>query len=157
MHPLKTFLWFDDQAEEAVTHYTGIFKNAKVYEVARYGESGPGLAGTVMTIEFEINGQRFVALNGGPVFSFNPSISFVVDCDTQEEIDYYWEKLGEGGEYSQCGWLMDKFGLSWQVVPVALYELTGGPDPEAAQRATEAMLKMSKLEIAGLRAAYEQG
>lgn len=155
MRPIRTFLWFDNQAEEAVNFYASIFKDFKIGSAARYGEAGPGEPGSVMTIEFEISGQSFVALNGGPEFEFTPAISFVVDCDTQEEVDHYWEKLGEGGEFSQCGWLTDKYGLSWQVVPVAMYELISGPD-EASQRAMAAMLKMTKLEITPLRAAYEQ-
>lgn len=155
MRPIRTFLWFDHQAEEAVNFYASIFTDFRIGSAARYGEAGPGEPDSVMTIEFEISGQSFVALNGGPVFEFTPAISFVVDCDTQEEVDYYWEKLGDGGEFNQCGWLTDKFGLSWQVVPVAMYELISGPD-EASQRAMAAMLKMTKLEIAPLRAAYEQ-
>ncbi len=155
MNKLRTFLWFDDQAEEAVDFYTSIFEDAKVGTVTRYGEAGPGEPGTVMTIDFELNGHPFVALNGGPVFEFSSAISFVIDCQDQAEVDHYWDRLGEGGEYSQCGWLTDKFGVTWQVVPVVLYELVGGSD-EASQRATEAMLKMTKLEIAPLKAAYAQ-
>ena len=156
MNKLRTFLWFDDQAEQAVDFYTSIFEDARVGTVTRYGEAGPGEPGTVMTIDFELNGHPFVALNGGPVFEFSSAISFVIDCHDQAEVDHYWDKLGEGGEHGQCGWLTDKFGITWQVVPVVLYELVGGSD-EASHRATEAMLKMTKLEIAPLRAAYERG
>jgi len=156
MNKLRTFLWFDDQAEQAVDFYTSIFEDARVGTVTRYGEAGPGEPGTVMTIDFELNGHPFVALNGGPVFEFTSAISFVIDCQDQAEVDHYWDKLGEGGEHGQCGWLTDKFGVTWQVVPVVLYELVGGSD-EASQRATEAMLKMTKLEIAPLKVAYEQG
>jgi predicted 3-demethylubiquinone-9 3-methyltransferase (glyoxalase superfamily) len=154
MKTLKTFLWFDNQAEEAADFYLSIFEDAKIGTISRYGEAGPGEPGSVMTVDFEINGQVFVALNGGPEFTFNPSISFVVDCDSQAEVDYYWEKLGAGGEHGQCGWLTDKFGLSWQVVPVALYDLVSGSDA-ASQRAVKAMLEMSKLEIDKLKAVYE--
>jgi predicted 3-demethylubiquinone-9 3-methyltransferase (glyoxalase superfamily) len=156
MKTLKTFLWFDNQAEEAADFYLSIFEDAKIGTISRYGEAGPGEPGSVMTVDFEINGQVFVALNGGPEFTFNPSISFVVDCDSQAEVDYYWEKLGAGGEHGQCGWLTDKFGLSWQVVPVALYDLVSGSDA-ASQRAVKAMLEMSKLEIDKLKAVYEVG
>ena len=153
MRQIRTFLWFDNLAEEAVQFYTSVFENSKINSIARYGDAGPGETGTVMTIDFEINGSPFVALNGGPVFTFNPSISFVIDCDTQEEVDYYWEKLGEGGQYSQCGWLEDRYGVSWQVVPLVLYELVNGPD-EASQRVMQAMLKMIKLEIEPLKRAH---
>ena len=156
MKTLKTFLWSDKQAEEAASFYISIFEDAKISTMSRYGEAGPGEPGSVMTVDFEINGQTFVALNGGPDFTFNPSISFVVDCDSQAEVDYYWEKLGEGGEHGQCGWLTDKFGLSWQIVPVALYDLVSGSDA-ASQRAVKAMLEMSKLELDKLKAAYELG
>ncbi len=156
MNKLRTFLWFDDQAEEAVDFYTSIFEDARVGTVTRYGEAGPGEPGKVMTIGFELNGHPFVALNGGPMFEFSSAISFVIDCQDQSEVDHYWDRLGEDGEYGQCGWLTDKFGITWQVVPVVLYELVGGSDA-ASQRATEAMLKMTKLEIAPLKAAYERG
>ncbi|HKJ28287.1 MAG TPA: VOC family protein [Anaerolineales bacterium] len=155
MNPLRTFLWFDDQAEEAVRFYTAIFKDSKIHSVARYGEAGPGEPGSVMTVDFELNGQAFVALNGGPHFAFNPAISFVIDCDTQEEVNYFWEKLSEGGEPGRCGWLEDPFGVSWQVVPVQLYELVNGTDA-ASQRAVKAMLEMDKLDIDKLVMAYEQ-
>jgi len=154
MKPITPFLWFDDQAEEAALFYTSIFANSRVGNITRYGEAGPGSSGTVMTVSFEINGMEFVALNGGPVFSFSPAISFVVNCESQEEVDEYWEKLLEGGKEQQCGWLTDKFGVTWQIVPVELYDLVNGPDPAGAIRATEAMLKMVKLDVEVLRAAY---
>jgi len=155
MPKITTFLWFDNQAEEAVNLYTSIFKNSKIKETSRYGEAGPGPAGSVMVVNFELNGQEFTALNGGPNFKFTEAISFVVNCETQEEVDYLWEKLTDGGEEVQCGWLKDKFGLSWQIVPTKLGELMGDPDPVKAQRVTQAMLQMEKLDIAGLQLAYE--
>ncbi|MFZ5879004.1 MAG: VOC family protein [Chloroflexota bacterium] len=156
MQKITPFLWFDNQAEEAVNFYTSVFKNSKILSIARYGEAGPGPAGAVMTANFELNGQEFVALNGGPVFKFTEAISFVVNCETQAEVDHYWEKLSEGGEKSRCGWLKDKFGLSWQIVPTVLGELMGDSDPERAKRVALAMLEMDKLDIGLLRAAYEQ-
>lgn len=150
-HP---FLWFDDQAEDAANFYVSIFPNSKITIVNRYGEAGPGPKGQVMTIQFELDGQTFTALNGGPHFQFNEAVSFVIDCADQAEVDHYWDKLVEGGAPSQCGWLKDRFGLSWQVVPTALYALIGDPDPAKAQRATQAMLKMVKLDIAALEAAH---
>jgi predicted 3-demethylubiquinone-9 3-methyltransferase (glyoxalase superfamily) len=150
-------MWFDNQAEEAVQFYTSIFKNSRINGMARYGEGGPGPAGTVMTATFELAGQEFVALNGGPVFTFSPAISFFVSCATQEEVDEYWEKLSEGGQTEQCGWLKDKFGVSWQIVPAVLGEMMQDRDPEKVRRVTQAMLQMVKLDIAGLRRAYEQG
>lgn len=155
MSKITPFLWFDDRAEEAVELYTSIFKNSKIKEVSRYGEAGPGPAGQVMTVNFEIEGQEFIALNGGPVFKFTEAVSFVVNCETQEEVDDLWEKLTDGGEEVQCGWLKDKFGLSWQIVPTKLGELMGDPDPVKAQRVTQAMLQMKKLDIAKLQLAYE--
>ena len=153
-------LWFDDQAEEAARFYTGIFKNSKIVTVARYGKAGHEVharpAGTVMTVAFELEGQAFTALNGGPVFKFNEAISFQVNCETQAEVDYYWEKLSEGGDVKaqQCGWLKDRYGVSWQVVPRALVEMITDPDSEKSGRAMEAMLRMKKLDIAGLKLAY---
>jgi predicted 3-demethylubiquinone-9 3-methyltransferase (glyoxalase superfamily) len=153
-------LWFDDQAEEAVTFYTGIFRNSKVLNVSRYGEAGHEIhgkpAGTVLTVAFELEGQAFTALNGGPVFKFNEAISFQVDCGTQEEVDHYWEKLSEGGDpkAQQCGWLKDKYGVSWQVVPRVLVEMMSDPDSEKSGRAMEAMFQMKKIDIAGLKRAY---
>lgn len=154
MQRIKPFLWFDNNAEEAINLYVSIFKNSKVLKVTRYGEAGPGPAGTVMTAEFELDGQRFVGLNGGPQFKFNQAISLFVNCETQEEVDYYWEKLSEGGEKSHCGWLKDKFGLWWQVIPNALFELIGDKEPEKAKRVMEAMLQMDKIEIEPLARAH---
>jgi len=149
------FLWFDNNAEEAAKLYTSIFKNSEILSVSRYGEGSPGQPGTVMTISFILDGQPFTALNGGPHFKFNEAISFFVNCETQEEVDELWEKLTDGGEESQCGWLKDKFGLSWQIVPTALGELLGDPDPEKSKRVMEAMLQMHKIDIATLQHAYE--
>lgn len=153
---ISPFLWFDNQAEEAVALYTSIFENSRVNLVTRYGEAGPGPKGTVMTIEFELAGQKFVALNGGPHFKFTEAISFVVNCETQAEVDKFWEKLSEGGAEVQCGWLKDKFGLSWQIVPTALMEMLQDKDPVRSQRVMKAMLQMKKLDIADLKRAYEQ-
>ena len=151
---IKTFLWFDGQAEEAAKFYSSIFRNGKVGALARYPEGSPGPAGGVMTVEFELDGQPFVALNGGPQFKFNESVSFAVECESQEEIDYYWEKLlAGGGKPQQCGWLKDRFGLSWQVVPAGLDQLFG--NPKSAPRAMQAMLKMVKFDIAKLKEAAE--
>jgi predicted 3-demethylubiquinone-9 3-methyltransferase (glyoxalase superfamily) len=154
MHKITPFLWFDSQAEEAVTFYTSIFKNSKIGSVSRYGDAGPGPKGSVMVMEFELEGQKFTALNGGPVYSFSPAISFFVNCDTQEEVDYLWEKLSQGGQLEQCGWLKDKYGITWQIVPTILGQLMSDPDPEKAARVTQAMLKMIKLDIAELKRAY---
>jgi predicted 3-demethylubiquinone-9 3-methyltransferase (glyoxalase superfamily) len=156
--PFTTCLWFDTQAEEAALYYTNIFKDAKLGNVSRYGESGPRPAGMVITAEFELNGQRFVALNGGPEYTFTEAISFQIPCADQEEVDYYWDRLtADGGQPGPCGWLKDKFGVSWQVVPAVLGSLLGDPDPEKAARATQAMLGMGKLDIAGLRRAHAGG
>ena len=157
MQKITPFLWFNDQAEEAMNFYTAIFKNSKIGSVSRYGEGGPGQPGSVMTATFELDGQEFMALNGGPLFTFTEAISFFVNCETQAEVDELWEKLTEGGEESQCGWLKDKYGLSWQIVPSVLGELLNDPDAEKAGRVMNAMLQMKKIDIAGLRAAYEQG
>ena len=157
MQKITPFLWFDDQAEEAVKFYTSLFKDSKIGQVSRYGEAGPGPAGKVMLIAFELAGQAFTALNGGPEFKFTEAVSFYVNCETQAEVDQLWEKLTDGGEESQCGWLKDKFGLSWQIVPSTLGNYIAGPDPAGAQRAMQAMLKMKKLDIAKLKQAYEQG
>jgi len=154
MNKLKTFLWFDDQAEEAVLFYTSIFKDSKIGEISRYGEAGPGEAGAVLTVSFELNGQEFVALNGGPVYSFSPAISFMVNCKNQEEVNHLWEQLVEGGKEMQCGWLTDKFGVTWQIVPDGLLELINGEDPDAAKRATESMLQMKKIDLEMIRKAY---
>ncbi len=154
-------LWFDHEAEEAVAFYTSIFKNSKLVNVVRYGEAGReihgGAAGSVMTVTFQLDGQEFVALNGGPVFTFNEAISLQIQCDTQEEVDYYWERLADGGDEKaqQCGWLKDRFGVSWQVTPTILAEMLKDPDAARAARATEAMLRMKKLDIGELRKAFE--
>jgi predicted 3-demethylubiquinone-9 3-methyltransferase (glyoxalase superfamily) len=150
IHP---FLWFDTQAEEAMTFYVSIFKNSRTGKVVRYGDEGPGPKGSVMTATFELEGQQFTALNGGPHFKFNEAISLVVDCDSQEEVYELWEKLSADGQPGQCGWLKDKFGLSWQIVPTVLVELRSDPDPEKSQRVMAAMLQMTKIEIAKLKQA----
>ena len=155
MQKITPFLWFDDQAEAAMQHYVSVFRDSKVLGVTRYGDAGPGPKGSVMIAAFELEGQRFTALNGGPHFKFTEAVSFVVNCETQEEVDHFWDKLGEGGQIQQCGWLKDKFGLSWQIVPSVLIELINDPDPEKARRVTETMLQMTKIDIAKLRQAYE--
>lgn len=157
MQKITPFLWFDGKAEEAMNFYISSFKNSKILSIARYGEEGPGPKGMVMTASFLIEGQEFTALNGGPQFTFSQAISFVVNCETQEEVDELWEKLSEGGEKQQCGWLKDKFGVSWQIVPVVLAELLQDKDPERSKRVMAAMLKMDKIDIQTLRRAYEQG
>lgn len=151
---LTTCLWFDGQAEEAANHYISIFKDSKLGRVGHYTEAGPGPAGTVLAVEFELNGQKFVAVNGGPQFTFNEAISFQIHCHDQDEVDYYWSKLSEGGEEVACGWLKDKYGLSWQVTPTVLIDMISDPDPEKAKRATEAMLAMTKFDIAALQKAH---
>ena len=156
MKKITPFLWFDSQAEEAMNFYVSIFKNSRVLEVTRYGEAGPGPAGSVMTASFELEGQEFIALNGGPHYKFNEAISFFVDCKTQEEVDELWAKLSEGGEEGPCGWLKDKYGLSWQIVPSALTEMLSGPDPVKSQNVMKAMLQMSKIDIKALQQAYDQ-
>jgi predicted 3-demethylubiquinone-9 3-methyltransferase (glyoxalase superfamily) len=155
MPKITPFLWFNDNAEEATNFYTSVFKNSKVLKVLRYGDAGPGPKGSVMTTAFELDGQHFVALNGGPHFSFTPAVSFVVNCDTQEEIDYFWDKLGEGGKIMQCGWLSDKFGLSWQIVPPLLPQMLQDPDREKADRVMKAMMQMTKIDIPTLQRAYD--
>lgn len=155
MQKITPFLWFDDKAEEAMKFYVSIFKNSKVGKVTRYGDAGPGPKGSVMSVTFELNGQEFYALNGGPVFKFNQAISFFVNCETQAEIDEFWEKLSAGGRKDQCGWLQDKYGLSWQIVPSILGKLLGDPDPVKSNRVMEAMMKMHKLDIAKLKQAHE--
>ena len=157
MQKITPFLWFDSQAEEAAKFYVSIFKNAKVDNVARYGEAGPGQAGSVLTVNFTLEGQDFIALNGGPVFKFSPAISLYVDCATQEEVDALWSKLSAVKEAEQCGWLQDKYGVTWQIVPSILGELMQDKDPEKAKRVTEAMMQMKKIVIKGLQAAYDQG
>jgi predicted 3-demethylubiquinone-9 3-methyltransferase (glyoxalase superfamily) len=153
MQKITPFLWFDNQAEDAMNFYTSIFKNAKKGNISHYGEAGPGPAGSVLTASFELEGLQFTALNGGPHFKFNESISFQVSCETQEEVDYFWDKLSAGGSTDQCAWLKDKFGLSWQIVPTALPRLLSDPDKAKANRVMAAMLKMTKIVIADLEAA----
>lgn len=154
MPKITTFLTFDDQAEEAVEFYTSIFEGSKIVSTNRYGDAGPGPKGSLMTATFELDGREFVALNGGPSFNFSQGFSLLVTCESQDEIDEHWEKLSEGGEQGPCGWLSDKFGVSWQVVPSALGEMLSDPDPEKAKRVMDAMLQMRKIEIEGLRRAY---
>ena len=156
MQTITPFLWFDDRAEEAMEFYVSIFRNARTLGVTRYGEKGPGPEGTVMSATFELDGQVFMALNGGPMFTFSPAISFFVNCETQAEVDDLWDKLSEGGEKQQCGWLRDKFGVSWQIVPAVLGELLNDADAGKANRVMEAMLQMTKLDIADLKRAYDQ-
>jgi predicted 3-demethylubiquinone-9 3-methyltransferase (glyoxalase superfamily) len=148
-------LWFDTEAEEAAGFYVSVFRNSRIVNVARYPEGGPREAGMVMTVGFELDGQRFVGINGGPEFTFDEAVSLQIDCEGQEEVDYYWERLTDGGEEGPCGWLKDRYGLSWQVVPAGMDELFSDPDPERARRAMEAMLKMRKLDVAELRAAAD--
>jgi predicted 3-demethylubiquinone-9 3-methyltransferase (glyoxalase superfamily) len=161
IQPITPCLWFDNQAEEAARYYTGIFKNSKIGTITRYGEVGReihgGVPGTVMVVAFELNGQPFTALNGGPLFKFNEAISFQIMCRTQEEIDHYWNKLSAGGDKDaqQCGWLKDKYGMSWQVVPTVLTEMLSDPDKEKSGRAMQAMLQMKKFDIAELQRAYK--
>ena len=155
MPKITPFLWFDGRAEEAMNFYASVFKSAKIGNVSRYGEGGPGPKGSVMSATFELEGQSFMALNAGPQFKFTEAISFFVSCESQDEVDYFWAKLSEGGEESRCGWLKDKFGLSWQIIPVALGRMLGDKDPAKAKRAMQAMLGMRKIDIAGLQRAVE--
>jgi predicted 3-demethylubiquinone-9 3-methyltransferase (glyoxalase superfamily) len=148
-------LWFDTEAEEAADFYTSVFKNSRIVNIAHYTEAGPREAGTVMTVEFELDGERFVGINGGPQFTFSEAVSFQVTCEDQAEIDYYWERLTQGGEEGPCGWLKDKFGLSWQVVPGGMDEMFSDPDPKRAQRAMQAMFDMTKIDVAALQAAAD--
>jgi predicted 3-demethylubiquinone-9 3-methyltransferase (glyoxalase superfamily) len=154
---ITPFLWFDGKAEEAAKFYTSIFKNSNIGHIARYGEAGPGPKGSVMTVTFEILGQEFVGLNGGPQFTFSPAISFFVSCDTQEEVDELWDKLSRGGEKMNCGWLKDKYGVSWQIIPRELGGLLHDANAEKSQRAMRAMLKMHKIDISQIRRAFEGG
>lgn len=156
MQKITPCLWFDTQGEEAAEFYTSIFENSKIVNVTRYGPAGPRPEGTVMTVDFELDGQPLVALNGGPEFQFDEAISLQVSCETQDEVDWYWNRLSEGGEEGPCGWLKDKYGLSWQIVPRILPELVGSADPEKSQRAMEAMFQMRKLDIATLQRAAER-
>ena len=157
MQRITPFLWFDGKAEEAMQFYVSVFQNSKVVRVTRYGDAGPGPKGTVMSATFQLDGQEFFALNGGPQFTFTPAISFFVNCETQPEVDELWEKLSEGGEAQRCGWLRDKFGLSWQIVPSVLGKLLQDKDAEKAKRVMLAMMQMGKFEIASLQRAYDRG
>jgi len=156
MQKITPFLWFDGNAEEAMNFYTSVFKNSKVVNVRRYGDAGPGPKGTVMTGTLQINGQEFYALNGGPKYKFTPAISFFVNCETQQEVDELWEKLSAGGRKDRCGWLTDRFGLSWQIIPSALGKMLGDKDPKKANNVMQAMLQMDKIDIKKLQAAYDK-
>lgn len=155
MRELTPFLWFDDQAEEAAEYYTSIFDDGKITQIRRHRDAAPGEAGKVLEVEFELAGQRFLALNGGPQYRFNESVSFMIHADTQDEVDRYWSRLTEGGEERPCGWLKDKYGLFWQIVPTLMFRLMDDPDPAKAQAAMDAMMKMYKLDSAALQAAYD--
>jgi predicted 3-demethylubiquinone-9 3-methyltransferase (glyoxalase superfamily) len=157
MQKITPFLWFDGKAEEAMNFYVSIFKNSKVLSVTRYGEGGPGSKGTVMSVKFQLDGQEFMGLNGGPQFTFSAAISFLVSCETQPEVDELWERLSEGGKKQRCGWLTDKFGLSWQIIPSVLGKLLQDKNAEKAKRVMQAMLQMNKLDIKGLMQAYDNG
>jgi predicted 3-demethylubiquinone-9 3-methyltransferase (glyoxalase superfamily) len=156
MQKITPFLWFDNQAEEAANFYVSIFKNSKIGTVSCYGEAGPGPKGTVMLVTFQLEGEEFIALNGGPLFKFTEAISLSVNCQSQEEVDELWEKLSEGGEKGRCGWLKDKYGLSWQINPIVLGEMLNDKDPEKSTRVMQAMLQMDKIDIGKLKEAYEQ-
>jgi predicted 3-demethylubiquinone-9 3-methyltransferase (glyoxalase superfamily) len=156
MQKITTFLWFDDKAEEAANFYVSLFKNSKIETISRYGDAGPGPKGTAMVVTFQLEGQQFTALNGGPQFTFTPAISLFVNCETQEEVDELWEKLSAGGRKDRCGWLQDKYGLSWQIIPTVLGKLMSDPDPAKSSRVMKAMLQMEKLDIKRLQEAYQQ-
>ena len=156
MQKITPFLWFDGKAEEAANFYVSIFKNSKIGTVNRYGDHGPGPKGSVMIATFELDGENFIALNGGPQFKFTPAISFVVNCETQEEVDHFWEKLSDGGSKMQYGWLQDRFGVSWQIVPTALGKLMSGPDREKSSRVMQALMQMTKIDIQTLQKVYDQ-
>lgn len=156
MQKITPCLWFDTEGEEAANFYVSLFKDSKILDVSRYGEAGPGPKGSVMTVNFELAGQEFVALNGGPEFTFNEALSLQISCENQDEVDHFWNGLAEGGEEGPCGWVKDRYGLSWQVIPTALNELLSDPDPEKSQKALNAMLQMRKLDIQALRDAAEQ-
>lgn len=155
MPKINPFLWFDTQAEEAANFYVSIFNDSKIVNINRYRPAGPGLKGSVMSVVFQLDGREFIALNGGPLFKFTEAISLMVHCQTQEEVDTYWARLLEGGEESRCGWLKDKYGLSWQIIPTLLGEMLSDPDPKKAKRVMEAMLKMKKIDVAELKRAYD--
>ena len=155
MRTITPFLWFNNQAEEAALFYTSVFKNSKILSISRYSKAGPGPQGSVMTVEFELDGEKFVALNGGPQYTFSPAVSFVVNCETQQDVDHYWTRLSAGGKEIQCGWLNDKYGLSWQIVPTILPDLLQHTDPAKTKRVMEAMFKMVKLDIEGLKRAAQ--
>ncbi len=156
MQKITPFLWFDGKAEEAARFYVSIFRNSKIAGVTRYGEQGPGPKGSVMVVTFELDGQEFCALNGGPQFTFSPAVSFVVNCGTQQEVDVMWEKLSQDGEKQRCGWVKDKYGVSWQIVPSALPKMLQGADAEKSNRVINAIMQMNKLDVEGLKQAYEQ-
>jgi predicted 3-demethylubiquinone-9 3-methyltransferase (glyoxalase superfamily) len=156
MQKITTFLWYDNQAEEAANFYTSIFKNSKITTVNRYGDAGPGPKGSVMIAKFQLEGQDFIALNGGPHFTFTPAVSLYVDCETQEEVDQLWDKLSDGGRKDRCGWVQDKYGLSWQIVPRALQTLMSDPDPKKSTRVMQAMLQMDKIDINKLQEAHDR-
>lgn len=156
MQKITPFLWFDTQAEEAAKFYVSTFPNSRILEITRCGDVGPGPKGSVLTVFFELEGQKFIGLNGGPRFKFTEAVSFSIDCKTQGEVDEYWRKLSEGGQVQACGWLKDKYGLSWQVIPTVLGQMLNDPDPAKAKRAMEAMLRMKKIDIAALQKAYDQ-
>ena len=156
LQKITPFLWFDDQAEEATRFYTSLFPNSRIETVTYYGEAGPGPKGSVMTVAFELDGQKFAALNGGPAFKFTEAVSFVVNCETQQEVDEMWEKLSAGGQVIDCGWLKDKYGLAWQIVPTVLFEMIADPDAERKERVMRAMFQMKKLDSAALEAAYRE-
>lgn len=156
MQKIVPFLWYDGKAEEAANFYVSIFKNSKIKNIRRYGEAGPGQKGSVMSAEFELEGQEFIALNGGPHYTFSPAISFFVNCETQAEVDELWEELSEGGEKVQCGWLRDKYGVSWQIIPTALGKMLADKEPQKSQRVMKVMMGMTKIEIDGLKRAYDQ-
>jgi predicted 3-demethylubiquinone-9 3-methyltransferase (glyoxalase superfamily) len=156
MQKIVPFLWFDGNAEEAVNHYVSVFKNSKVLSVTRYGAAGPGPQGTVMAATFQLEGQQFYALNGGPQHKFTPAISLFVNCETQQEVDELWKKLSAGGREDRCGWLQDRYGLSWQIIPTVLGKMLGDKDPAKANRVMQAMLQMKRIEIKGLQAAYDR-
>ncbi len=155
MQRISPFLWFDGQAEAAALFYTSVFRNSSIGEISRYGDAGPGPKGSVMVVSFALDGFKFLALNGGPEFKFTPAVSFVVSCETQEEIDRLWDALSEGGSHMQCGWLTDKFGVTWQIVPSVLGSLMAGPDPKRSAKVAAALMQMVKLDIAALQAAYD--